>query len=118
MPVPSAVMTGMSLSLPYTLSIRAFSTLSILPQSGRIACILLSLPPFAEPPAESPSTMKISVSLLSRDWQSASLPGSWADSRADFLLTLSLAFLAASRALAEASAFSKIALETAGFSSR
>ena len=40
-----------------TLSSLAFSTLSILPQRGRIAWYLLSLPSFAEPPAESPSTM-------------------------------------------------------------
>jgi len=58
--------------------------------------------------------MKISVSLLSFDWQSASLPGSCAESRGDFLLAFSLAFLAASLALDDASAFSKITFATAG----
>ena len=39
-----------------TLSIRAFSTLRILPRIGRIACVLGSRAWRAEPPAESPST--------------------------------------------------------------
>ena len=50
-------MTGLSLSLPYTFSSRTFSTLSILPQSGRMAWKRLSRPLVAEPPALSPSTM-------------------------------------------------------------
>ena len=36
---------------------RAFSTLMILPRIGRIAWNIESRPDFAEPPAESPSTM-------------------------------------------------------------
>ena len=43
--------------MPYTLSARAFSTLSILPHRGRMAWKRLSRPWVAEPPAESPSTM-------------------------------------------------------------
>ncbi len=38
-------------------SMRAFSTLMIFPRSGRIAWYIESRPDFAEPPAESPSTM-------------------------------------------------------------
>ncbi len=38
----------------------AFSTLRILPLRGRMACLILSRPCFALPPAESPSTKKIS----------------------------------------------------------
>src|ERR1043166_3363355 len=44
------------------LSKRAFSTLRIFPFRGRIACVRRSRPCLAEPPAESPSTMKISLS--------------------------------------------------------
>ncbi len=54
---------------------RAFSTLRILPRIGRIAWIRGSRPCLAEPPAESPSTMKTSHSSGLVDWQSASLPG-------------------------------------------
>ena len=55
---------------------RLFSTLRILPRSGRIACVLRSRASTAEPPAESPSTMKSSASDGSLTEQSASLPGS------------------------------------------
>ena len=58
-----------------TLSMRDFSTLRILPRSGSTACVLRSRPCLAEPPAESPSTMKISASDGSLTEQSASLPG-------------------------------------------
>ena len=40
-----------------TLSILAFSTFRILPRIGRIAWNIRSLAVFAEPPAESPSTI-------------------------------------------------------------
>ena len=56
-------------ALPSTLSILAFSTFKILPRIGKIAWKLRSRAVFAEPPAESPSTMKISqmdASLLSQ----------------------------------------------------
>ena len=56
-------------------SMRAFSTLRILPRMGRMAWVRGSRPPRAEPPAESPSTMNSSHSLGSVDWQSTSLPG-------------------------------------------
>ena len=45
-----------------TLSIEAFSTLRIFPLIGIIACVFLFLALLAEPPAESPSTIKISHS--------------------------------------------------------
>ena len=47
----------------------------ILPRNGMIACVLRSRACLAEPPAESPSTRKISHSSGSCDVQSASLPG-------------------------------------------
>ncbi|MNY07711.1 hypothetical protein D3C86_1405280 [compost metagenome] len=76
------------------LSIVLFSTLSSLPRSANIAWNSLFLPCFAEPPAESPST--IYNSLYSSDEQSANLPGN-----ASFFIFLPcfancLAFLAAS----------------------
>src|SRR3954470_7635237 len=58
-----------------TLSMRARSTLRILPRRGSTACVLRSRPCLAEPPAESPSTMKISLRDGSFTEQSASLPG-------------------------------------------
>ena len=70
-----AVMSAWIASFCRTLSIRAFSTLRILPRSGSTACVLRSRPCLAEPPAESPSTMKISASDGSFTEQSASLPG-------------------------------------------
>src|SRR5438034_1193177 len=48
----------------------------ILPRRGRTACVLRSRPCFAEPPAESPSTMKISRCCGSRSEQSASFADS------------------------------------------
>jgi hypothetical protein len=50
---------------------RFFSELMIFPRSGRIAWFDLSRACLAEPPAESPSTMKTSVNSGSRIWQSA-----------------------------------------------
>ena len=63
-------------SLLKILSRRAFQTLRILPLRGRMAWKRRSRPCLAEPPAESPSTMKISDRAGSRSWQSASFPGS------------------------------------------
>ena len=57
MPVPSAVMIAWTSVFFSTRSIRAFSTLMILPRIGRIAWYIESRPDLAEPPAESPSTM-------------------------------------------------------------
>src|ERR687889_543496 len=75
MPVPSALMIAWTSLLASTLSMRAFSTFRILPRIGRIAWMRGSRPCLAEPPAESPSTMKTSHSSGLVDWQSASLPG-------------------------------------------
>src|SRR5205823_5585638 len=53
----------------------------ILPRSGRTACVLRSRPCLAEPPAESPSTRKISRNCGSRSEQSASFAASPSSSR-------------------------------------
>ena len=57
MPVPSAVISDWTSVFFSTRSMRAFSTLMILPRIGRIAWNIESRPDLAEPPAESPSTM-------------------------------------------------------------
>ena len=54
--MPNAVMIACTSVFFSTRSMRAFSTLMILPRSGRIAWNIESRPLFAEPPAESPST--------------------------------------------------------------
>src|SRR5260370_7335610 len=83
MPVPSAVMMARISSCPSILSYRAFSTLRILPLSGRIAWYFRSRPIFAEPPADSPSTTNNSHREGSLSWQSASFPASPLESMAD-----------------------------------
>ena len=97
---------------------RAFSTLSILPKSGRIACERRSRPCLADPPAESPSTMYSSLRSGSRSWQSASLPGSAEPSSALLRMTRSRALRAASRARAAVSDLSMMRRASPGFSSR
>ena len=97
---------------------RLFSTLRILPRSGSTACVLRSRPCLAEPPAESPSTMKISASDGSFTEQSASLPGSVEFSSADLRRVRSRALRAAARACAAETALRMIALPSVGFSSR
>jgi hypothetical protein len=82
------------------LSVLDFQVLRIFPLKGSIAWNLRSRPCLAEPPAESPSTIKISERDGSFSWQSASLPGRLVISKAVFLLVNSLAFLAASLASA------------------
>ena len=72
----------------------------------------------AEPPAESPSTRNNSLFAGSFSEQSASLPGKAPPSIAFFLITKSLAFLAASLALAAVEAFSSIVLASFGLSSK
>jgi hypothetical protein len=62
MPQPSAVISVPTSADEIILSKRARSTFRILPFSGRIAWVRRSRPCLAEPPAESPSTMKISQS--------------------------------------------------------
>ena len=61
-------------ALAKTLSMLAFSTFKILPRMGRIAWYIRFLAILADPPAESPSTMKISHLDGSFDSQLASLP--------------------------------------------
>src|SRR5215210_5034587 len=75
MPVPRAVISAWISLFCRTLSIRAFSTLRILPRRGSTAWVARSRPCLAEPPAESPSTTNSSVSDGSRTEQSASLRG-------------------------------------------
>ena len=87
---------------------RLFSTLMILPRSGSTAWVLRSRACFAEPPAESPSTMKSSASAGSRTEQSASLPGRVEFSSADLRRVRSRALRAASRARAASTAFCRM----------
>ena len=96
----------------------AFSTFIIFPLSGKIAWLYLSLPCFAEPPAESPSTIKISHSSAFLEVQSASFPGRDPTSKTDFLKTNSLAFWAASLAFLEFNIFSTTIFVIAGLSSK
>src|SRR3712207_2955861 len=100
MPVPSAVISVPISWLDSILSKRARSTLRIFPRRGRTAWKERSRPCLAEPPAESPSTRRISHFDGSRSWQSASLPGSDAISSAPFRRVSSRALRAASRAAA------------------
>ena len=100
------------------LSKRAFSTFKIFPLSGKIAWFFRFLPCLADPPAESPSTKYISDNAGSFSWQSASFPGNPAISSAPLRRVISLARLAASRALAASMIFPQILLATAGFSKR
>ena len=117
-PVPIAVMSAWISVFLSTLSMRLFSTLRILPRSGSTACVLRSRPCLAEPPAESPSTMKSSASDGSFTEQSASLPGSVEFSSADLRRVRSRALRAAARACAAETALRMIALPSDGFSSR
>ena len=118
MPVPRAVIRVPTSTDDNILSKRAFSTLRILPFSGRIAWVRRSRPCFAEPPAESPSTRNNSDSAGSFSWQSASLPGRPAISSAPLRRVISRAFRAASLARAASIIFETIALASCGFSRR
>ena len=80
--------------------------------------MVLSRPILAEPPAESPSTMKISHLLGSFSWQSASFPGREAESSTLLRLVSSRALRAASRARLAVMHFSTMVLAWAGFSAR
>ncbi len=95
-----------------------FSTFNIFPHNGKIAWNFLSLPCFALPPAESPSTIYTSHSSGFLLLQSASFPGKVEVSKELFFLANSLAFLAASLALEALIHFSNIAFATVGFSSK
>ncbi len=81
-------------------SMRARSTLRILPRMGRMAWLSGLRARMAEPPAESPSTMNSSASSAFLVRQSVSLPGSPAPSRADLRRVASRAERAAIRAWA------------------
>ncbi len=117
-PVPIAVMIVLISSLDRTLSMRAFSTLMILPRSGRMAWNSRFRPCLAEPPAESPSTRYSSHIAGSTSEQSASFPGRLPTSSADFLRVRSRALRAASRARAAETAFSITMFAVRGCSSR
>ena len=117
-PQPRAVIRLTISSEDKTLSILAFSTFIIFPLRGSIAWKCLSLPCFAEPPADSPSTRKISLLAGSFSWKSDSFPGRPHPSKTPFLLVSSLAFLAASLAFAASSIFVAIILASEGFSKR
>jgi len=118
MPAPRARISERISAKASILSKRAFSTLRIFPLRGRMACVRRSRPCLAEPPAESPSTMKISERAGSPSWQSASLPGRPAPSSAPLRRTSSRAFRAASRARAASTILSMIRRATFGFSSK
>ena len=66
MPQPSAVINVPTSAELIILSKRARSTFKIFPFNGRIACVRLSRPCLALPPAESPSTKKSSERAGSR----------------------------------------------------
>ena len=87
----------------------------ILPLNGNTAWFSLFLPCFAEPPAESPSTINNSVPSCLDIWQSASLPGKPLNSNAPFLLTFSRAFLAKSLARAAWTIFARTIFAIDGF---
>ncbi len=74
-PHPSAVTRSESSLFSSTFASDALSVFNTLPRSGRIAWRARSRPCFADPPAESPSTMKISLPSLLELVQSLSLPG-------------------------------------------
>src|SRR3989338_3821371 len=96
--VPSAMTRFFICSEESILSRRARSMFNILPRKGSIAWMRLSLPIFAVPPAESPSTIKSSASSALLVCQSASLPGNVIPSSAPLRRMESFAALAALRA--------------------
>ena len=117
-PVPNAVTMSITCAFLRILSSLDLSTLIPLPFRGRTAWFCRSRPCFAVPPAESPSTRKISVREGSRSEQSASFPGIEAESSTLLRRITSRALRAASRARAASTAFWIIRLETLGFSSK
>ena len=118
MPVPRALIIVLISSCASIFSSRAFSTLRIFPFNGRIAWMFLSRPLLAEPPAESPSTMKISVDAFCLLAQSHNLPGRLPLPNAPLRLVNSRALLAASLAAAACIALFKMRLASVGCSSR
>ena len=99
------------------LSRRARSTLRILPRIGSTAWNSRLRPCLAEPPAESPSTMKSSVLAGSRSWHSARPPGSRRLSSAPLRRVSSRALRAASRASAASTILPTMSLASFGCSS-
>ena len=93
-----------------TFASRAFSTLMILPRSGRIAWNSRLRASTAEPPAELPSTRYSSHCAGSVIEQSASLPGRRVESSAVLRRVRSRALRAACRARAASTTFVTIAL--------
>ena len=91
----------------------AEATLRILPRSGSIAWVSRLRACLAEPPAESPSTMKISVPSRASREQSASLPGRRSFRVAVLRPTSSLAFLRAIRSSARRKAKEEVGRKTA-----
>ena len=87
----------------------------IFPLRGKTAWFSLFLPCFADPPAESPSTINNSVPSCFEFWQSASFPGNPESSSDPFLLTFSLALRATSLATAACIIFVKTIFATDGF---
>ena len=94
------------------------STFKILPRKGRIAWNLLSLPCLEEPPADSPSTIKISDSSGLLEEQSVSLPGNASPSIIPFRKTDSFAAFAAFLDFAAKRHLFIIALPSRGFFSK
>ena len=84
-PHPRAVTRSESSLLSRTFASEALSTFSTFPRSGRTACRLRSRACLAEPPAESPSTMKSSRSSVPLAVQSLSFPGRLSLAAATFL---------------------------------
>ncbi len=117
MPAPRAVISVPICSEISILSKRARSTLRILPRRGSTAWFSRFLACLAEPPAESPSTRKISDLAGSFSWQSASLPGRLEMSSGDLRRLSSRALRAASRAMAASAIFWTTWRASAGFSS-
>ena len=116
-PTPKALIRVTISLLPSMRSRRALSTFNTLPLRGKIACDLLSRPPLAEPPAESPSTMYSSESAGFLLEQSANLPGKPEPSNTPLRIMLSRAARAALRARAANKALPTILRPTAGCSS-
>ena len=104
-------------SLPSIRSNRARSTFRIFPRSGSTAWFARLRPCFADPPALSPSTRKISAFAGSFSWQSASFPGRFATSIAVLRRVRSRALRAASRATAASTILPTTSRASPGFSS-
>ena len=115
---PIAVIRALISALATILWRTACSVLKILPLNGNIAWNFESLPDFAEPHAESPSTIYNSVPCLPLLEQSASFHGSTPHESALFLSTVSFANLAASLALAARSILEKILSNSSGWSTK